>query len=89
LKFTTITGNGEFSLTITGVTSSSEVTVYAPSAMLSTVSIGYRDATNTFVSYTDGQLVAGDQKRVRCGRGVDLRVLISGFTNQFDIGYAS
>lgn len=88
MKFTNITGNGSFSLTAGPSTNSQEATIYAPTVMGGSVFINYLDSSDSPVPYIDGEIFAGEQKRIRCGMGVKIVAVVTGFTATFDIGYA-
>ena len=91
MKYTRITGNGEFELAVNddNKTHSTKVTVYGPADMgTAVVNIGYKDNTGTFATYTDGALVANDQLLVNAGWGVPLFATITTFSIPFDIGVA-
>jgi len=89
MRFISVTSNGDFPLAINGLsTNSQEVTVYAPTIMGGTVVIGYINGDGVTEPYTEGAMFAGEQKRIRCGIGVNVQLTVSGFTAAFKIGIA-
>ncbi len=89
MYYANIVANGDIPLTFNGQsTLSKEVTIYMPSVAGATVAIGYLDDTGTAVPYTDGAILAQEQKRVRCGEGANMVAIVTGFTSAFKIGYA-
>lgn len=68
-----------------GETKHSAITVYAPAVVTATVAIGFLDADGNAVPYTDGALVAGDQKFIQCGHGVTVVAIVTAHTASFNL----
>jgi len=90
MRFTDITTNGAAPITTNGkATLTPEVTVYVPADIgTATIALSFIDKDDNVVPYTDGAILAGEQKRVRCGVGVKLVANIANYSTPFSLGYA-
>ncbi len=90
MKLTTITGNGDFPLSLGLTSNSKEVSVYADSSLGgATLTIGWLNSAKVFNPYLNGLLLDGESIRVRCGSGVEVVANVTGYTAGFTVGYAN
>jgi len=87
MKWTPITGNGQFKLTDSVGVNQTSISVYAPAVIgATTCELGYLDSLGVFVALTDGDLLTNAQVLVRSGFSLDLILNVAGFTAGFKVG---
>jgi len=68
------------------LTTSPEITVNAPANLNgASAAISYERKDGTVIPYTDGALLANDQKRVRAGENVKVVLNVTGFVSSFTV----